>query len=131
MSLSNDDMEAISDIGGEFAPADNGGMGTATFDENFEFDSSEVSSEMRSTIERNYDCLAKSGGPVVLYGHCDDQGTTEYNMALGERRAGIVAKVIRTLGLDDSRVRAVSKGEEEATGTDEASRAKDRRVEFE
>lgn len=58
MSLSNDDMEAISDIGGEFAPADNNGMGTATFDENFEFDSSGTSEE---ELQAGGDAIDKEG----------------------------------------------------------------------
>ncbi|MDJ0765904.1 MAG: OmpA family protein [Myxococcota bacterium] len=96
----------------------------------FAFDSAEVTADMRRKAEKNYDCLVKRGGSVSLTGHCDPRGTTEYNMALGERRARIVSKIIKTLGFDASKVRIVSKGEEEATGTDESGWAKDRRVEF-
>jgi len=96
----------------------------------FEFDSHEIDQTMRATIEKNYDCLLKRGGKVVLEGHCDASGTTEYNMALGERRARIVRKVMATLGFDKSKMKVISKGEEEATGKGEAGRAKDRRVDF-
>ena len=97
----------------------------------FQFDSSEVTPEMRAVLEHNYDCLLKRSGRVTLEGHCDPRGTTEYNMALGERRARMVHKLLGTMGLEKSRMRVLSKGEEEATGTSEASRAEDRRVDFE
>jgi peptidoglycan-associated lipoprotein len=96
----------------------------------FEFDSSELPQEMRRTIEHNYNCLKSLTGTLTLEGHCDPRGTTEYNMALGERRARIVSKVIKTLGLDASRVKVISKGKEEATGRDESGWVLDRKVVF-
>ncbi len=97
----------------------------------FDFDSSEITDAQRNLVQGDYDCFAKRGGNLVLEGHCDALGTTEYNMALGERRAAVVKKMMTALGADGEKVRLVSKGEEEATGTDDASRAKDRRVDFE
>jgi len=97
----------------------------------FDFDSSEITAEQRNVLESNYDCFAKRGGNLILEGHCDSLGTTEYNMALGERRASMAKKMFTALGADGEKVRLVSKGEEEATGNDDASRAKDRRVDFE
>jgi peptidoglycan-associated lipoprotein len=97
----------------------------------FEFDSSEVTAEMRATLEANYDCLLKRGGRVTLEGHCDPRGTTEYNMALGERRARMAHKLLGTLGMEKSNMRVLSKGEEEATGRGEDGWSKDRRVDFE
>ncbi len=96
----------------------------------FEFDSSELSRDMRNTIENNYDCWKSRGGRVVLEGHCDPRGTTEYNMALGDRRARMVSKVVKTLGMEKSNLRVISKGEEEASGSSEDGWGKDRRVEF-
>jgi peptidoglycan-associated lipoprotein len=96
----------------------------------FDFDSSELSHEARGVIEKNYDCASKMSGTLTLEGHCDSRGTTEYNMALGERRARIVGKVIKTLGMEKSRVRVISKGKEEAIGRDAAGWAKDRKVVF-
>ncbi|MCP4675385.1 MAG: OmpA family protein [Deltaproteobacteria bacterium] len=96
----------------------------------FDFDSSEISGTMRNTIESNYHCLTKRGGRVTLVGHCDSRGTTEYNMALGERRARVVSKVMRALGMESSSMRIISKGEEEATGHSEDGWSKDRKVEF-
>lgn len=97
----------------------------------FDFDSFEVTPEQRNVLERNYDCLGKRGGKLVLEGHCDNLGTTEYNMALGERRASMIKKLLTALGMEGQGIRLVSKGEEEATGVGEDGRAKDRRVDFE
>ncbi|MBN2343406.1 MAG: OmpA family protein [Deltaproteobacteria bacterium] len=93
----------------------------------FEFDSSEVNDDMRTVLENNFVCLQKRGGKVTLEGHCDAAGTTEYNMALGERRAKVVYKLLERMGIDKGEMRVISKGEEESTG---ANVAKDRRVEF-
>lgn len=96
----------------------------------FGFDSAEVTSKMRDKLGRIYECLDKADGSVVLEGHCDPRGTTEYNMALGDRRARMVKKLLKVMGMDASKIRAVSKGEEEAKGTNEETWAKERRVEF-
>jgi peptidoglycan-associated lipoprotein len=97
----------------------------------FSFDSSEITPEMRQTLQQNYDCLMARTGRVTLEGHCDPRGTTEYNMALGERRARMVHKLMHTLGFEKERMKILSKGEEEATGTSEAGWSEDRRVDFE
>ena len=97
----------------------------------FDFDSAEVDREMRRVLENNYECLLERSGRVTLEGHCDPRGTTEYNMALGERRARTVRKLLKAAGLQPSRMRVISKGEEEATGRSEAGWSKDRRVDFE
>ncbi len=95
----------------------------------FSFDSSDVDTEMRSNIQYNYDCYQKrGGGSIIVEGHCDPRGTAEYNMGLGDRRARIVSKALNTLGIEQSNIRVVSKGKEEATGTDEVSWAKDRKA---
>ncbi|HEY8432102.1 MAG TPA: OmpA family protein, partial [Sandaracinaceae bacterium] len=60
----------------------------------------------------------------------DPRGTEEYNLALGERRARAVQSYLQNLGIDASRIHASSMGEEMASGTDEASWARDRRVDF-
>ena len=96
----------------------------------FGFNSSEMAPWVRSVIEANHRCLQQEGRKVVLEGHCDPRGTTEYNMALGERRANGVKKYLTNLGMDRGKVHVVSKGEEESTGTNESSWAEDRRVDF-
>lgn len=93
----------------------------------FKFDSSEVDIDMRRILEDNYMCLQKRGGRVTLEGHCDAAGTTEYNMALGERRARVISTLLHKMGMEKEQMRVVSKGEEESTGKNVD---KDRRVEF-
>jgi peptidoglycan-associated lipoprotein len=68
---------------------------------------------------------------VLLIGHTDPRGTEEYNIALSERRATVVADYLARLGIDPARFRVIPKGETEASGADEAGWAQDRRVEIE
>ncbi|MBI4727310.1 peptidoglycan-associated lipoprotein Pal [candidate division TA06 bacterium] len=67
-----------------------------------------------------------------LEGHCDERGTAEYNLALGEKRANAVREYLENLGVSRSRLSTVSFGKEKpaATGNDEASWARNRRVEI-
>lgn len=76
--------------------------------------------------------LSKPMVNAVLEGHCDERGSSEYNMALGERRAKAVRDALVVSGVPTSRIRVVSFGEEKpaAEGHDEASWALNRRVEF-
>ena len=94
----------------------------------FDFDSSELSPQARDALERSAACLNRRTDNVVIEGHCDPRGTTEYNMALGDRRATTVRNILKGYGVPKSRLRAISKGEEEATGDDESSWARDRRA---
>ena len=96
----------------------------------FDFDSSQLTTAARDALERNAACLNGQGGKVTVEGHCDPRGTTEYNMALGDRRATTVRNILKSYGVAKSRMRAISKGEEEATGNDESSWARDRRAEL-
>ena len=69
---------------------------------------------------------------VTVEGHCDERGTTEYNLALGERRAHAAQEYIESSGLSNLKITTVSYGKERpvATGHDEASWAKNRRAHF-
>ena len=69
---------------------------------------------------------------VTVEGHCDERGTVEYNLALGEQRALSARDYLATLGVSSSRMRTVSYGKERplAAGTDEQSFAKNRRAHF-
>jgi len=71
-----------------------------------------------------------SGVNVTLEGHCDERGTREYNLALGERRANAAKNYLVGLGVDANRIRTVSYGKERpvALGSDEASWAQNRRA---
>jgi peptidoglycan-associated lipoprotein len=97
----------------------------------FDFNEAELSSEASGAIERNAVCLRKAGSRAIsLAGHTDPRGTEEYNLTLSERRAQMVRDRLTRLGIESSRLRLVPKGELDATGTDEAGWAKDRRVDL-
>jgi peptidoglycan-associated lipoprotein len=69
---------------------------------------------------------------VTVEGHCDERGTSEYNLALGERRATTAYQYLARLGVPSGMLSMISYGKERplATGHDEASYAKNRRVHF-
>ena len=69
---------------------------------------------------------------VVVEGNTDERGSSEYNLALGQRRAEAVLKQLKVIGAKDGQLEATSYGKERpaATGTDEAAWAKNRRVEL-
>ena len=99
----------------------------------FDYDSFEVRPEFMGALEANAKYLkANSNRKVGLEGHTDERGGREYNLALGQKRAEAVRRSLALLGVSDAQMEAVSFGEEKpaAFGTDEASYAKNRRVEL-
>ena len=79
----------------------------------FDYDSIDLDDAARSTVADNADVLGQHPTWVVtVEGHCDARGTPEYNLALGERRALVVRDQLVRLGVDASRVRTISYGEE-------------------
>jgi peptidoglycan-associated lipoprotein len=99
----------------------------------FDYDKHHLRGDARSILEANARVLkADPAVSLVLEGHCDERGTVEYNLALGERRAQSVRSYLEQLGIDPSRLRTVSYGEERpfAMGHDESSWSKNRRVHF-
>lgn len=79
----------------------------------FGFDSSTLTSEVRSTLQSFSDALQKRPDlRVRIEGNCDERGTSEYNLALGQRRADAAKKYLVNLGLDASRITAISNGKE-------------------
>lgn len=79
----------------------------------FDFDSSNIDDESRQIIEAHAAHLAANPAlKVKLAGHCDERGTREYNLALGERRAQSVEKLMRVLGVSSARLSNVTYGEE-------------------
>ncbi len=78
----------------------------------FGLDSSVLDAGIRGQVETLATCLRGSTDFVRVEGHCDERGTTEYNVALGQRRADAVARYLLGLGVAPSRVQAVSYGEE-------------------
>jgi len=99
----------------------------------FDFDSYAVKDEFRPIVEANAAMLkADKAKKEVAEGHTDERGGSEYNLALGQKRAEAVVKQMVLLGAVDGQLEAVSYGKERpvATGHDEESWAKNRRVEL-
>jgi peptidoglycan-associated lipoprotein len=79
----------------------------------FAFDSSSIDDEARAIIEaHSAHLVANPQIKVALEGNCDERGTREYNLALGERRAQAVERMMKVLGVAGSRIKTVSYGEE-------------------
>ena len=99
----------------------------------FDYDSYVVPGTGRAVVENHAGYLAKNGGRrIIIQGNTDERGGTEYNLALGQKRAEAVRKSLAVLGVADSQMEAVSLGENKpaATGTDEATWAKNRRADL-
>jgi peptidoglycan-associated lipoprotein len=99
----------------------------------FDFDSYVLKDEYRPVVERNAKALAADRKKrLQVEGHTDERGGREYNLALGQKRAEVVAKALALLGATDAQVEAVSFGKERpaAQGSDEAAWAKNRRAEL-
>src|SRR5947207_8551221 len=96
----------------------------------FAYDSAEVSSEGQQILKRQSDWLRRYGNvSVTIEGHCDERGTREYNLALGERRAQAVKNVLAAAGIPASRVSTISYGKErpEAPHSEDGCDARNRR----
>ena len=96
----------------------------------FDTDMHDVDSEDAAILTRQAQWLAKYPNiSVVVEGHCDERGTREYNLALGDRRANAAKNYLVSQGVDASRIRTISYGKERpaATGSDETSWAQNRR----
>ena len=102
-------------------------------DVRFDFDKSEVKEDGRKTCQVVADFLKKNpGAKLQIEGHCDERGTSEYNMALGERRATAVMTYLVSLGVSKGALSTVSFGKEKPLdpGHDEGAWAKNRRAHF-
>ena len=96
----------------------------------FDYNSSSLSGEAQATLERQAEWLKKySTVNAVVEGHCDERGTREYNLALGERRANAVKNYLSTLGIPATRLSTISYGKERPAvlGSNESSWAQNRR----
>ena len=99
----------------------------------FELDSSDVSSDGQQLLQANAAVLKKYPGmQITIEGHCDERGTAEYNLALGERRALSAKNYLVSLGIPADRVKTVSYGKEFPfdAGHDDGAWAKNRRAHF-
>jgi len=132
-------------FGGVLGPGDGAGYGSLMNPDDlqavasqfqsvyFEYDSAQVAGSERSKLEAVAEFLrGNSSVGLIVEGHCDERGSNEYNLALGERRAQAVRAYIIGLGIAADRIKTVSYGEEKpaAFGHDEASWRENRRATF-
>jgi peptidoglycan-associated lipoprotein len=99
----------------------------------FDYDKYEIREDARAVLQENARLLkANAGMSMVLEGHCDERGTTEYNLALGQRRADAILAYLKDMGVNASAVQTVSYGEEKpfAQGHDETAWSQNRRAHF-
>jgi len=99
----------------------------------FDFDKYNITFGARQTLGRNADWMNAFPDAIIqIEGHCDERGTEEYNVALGDRRAGAVKDYLVSLGVDASRLHTISYGEERPAdpGHNEEAWASNRRSEF-
>ena len=102
-------------------------------DIHFEYDSSELSSMAKMMLKEKAAWLKSDYSAIVtIEGHCDDRGTTEYNLALGDRRAVTAKSYLINLGIAASRLNTISYGEEQPKdpGKTESAYRKNRRAHF-
>lgn len=99
----------------------------------FDFDQFTLTNEARVILKQNAAYLNDNSGiKVVIEGHCDERGSDEYNLALGERRAAAAKQYLVSLGIPESRLSVISYGEEKplVEGATEQAWAQNRRDEF-
>lgn len=97
----------------------------------YDYDKYELKQEARYTLQQQAAWLAANAGVnLVIEGHCDERGTREYNLALGERRAQAAADYLMVLGVSKDRIKTISYGKErpEDPGSNEEAWAKNRRA---
>lgn len=99
----------------------------------FDFDSFVLTSTARDVLSKDAEQIIKKiSGKIQIEGHCDERGSDEYNLALGEKRARAAMNYLVTLGVSADRLSVISYGKEKPAekGTGEAVWAKNRRAEF-
>jgi peptidoglycan-associated lipoprotein len=98
----------------------------------FDFDVSTLRSDAKSTLDANMACYQQLTGTVRIEGHADERGTTDYNIALGQRRSDTVEQYLVSNGVSTGRVTTTSYGEERPIdpASNESAWAKNRRAEL-
>ena len=98
----------------------------------FDFDQYEIKPEYKDLIRQNSDVIKAGTSPVTLEGNADERGSSEYNLALGNKRANAVRKALEVSGVRNSQVNVVSFGEEKPRSSchEEKCWAENRRVDF-
>ena len=116
--------------GGRMHPLDDPNSALSKRSVYFEFDRSDVKAEYRPLVEAHARYLRDNpNARITVEGNCDERGSREYNVALGQRRAENVKKAMQLLGARDQQIEAVSFGEEKpkAAGHDDAAWSQNRR----
>lgn len=99
----------------------------------FDYDKDQLRDDARALLDAKASVLSANGAvTVVITGHTDEQGTSEYNLALGQRRAAQVKRYLETKGVAENRMTTQSLGDSQPAvqGNDEAAYQKNRRAEF-
>jgi peptidoglycan-associated lipoprotein len=99
----------------------------------FDYDSESLNGAGRSTLDANAKLLRDNpDAQITIEGHCDERGTVEYNLALGERRAQAARAYLVSAGINASRIQVISYGKERPfdTGHNESAWGKNRRAHF-
>lgn len=98
----------------------------------FDFDQYELSNEAMSLLAANARAMGTARVKILISGHCDERGTVEYNLALGEKRANAVRDYLVSLGVPDYSLQVTSYGENSpfARGSNEEAWARNRRAHF-
>lgn len=99
----------------------------------FDYDKASLRSDTKATLKDNAEYLKTNADlEVLIEGHCDERGTIEYNITLGQRRAAVVRKYLSGLGVSPGRISTISYGEERPAdyGRNESAWAKNRRAEL-
>ena len=134
------DVSALGREGAEGSDIPGGGASSAVSEQSspladihFELDSAQLADQARATLEKHALWLqGHRDVKVTIEGHCDERGTVEYNLALGEQRARAARDYLASLGVAADRIRVVSLGKERPldAGHDEAAWARNRRDHF-
>jgi len=99
----------------------------------FDYDSAEIRGDQRATLQANADWLREHPNVrILIEGHCDERGTRDYNLALGDQRAQAATAYLTSLGISAGRIETISYGEENpvAMGEGEQFWSQNRRGEF-
>jgi len=112
-------------------------METEVTDAYFDYDSSDIREDARSALTRDSDALKAilrdfPGNSIVVEGHCDERGSAEYNLGLGDRRATAAKEFLMQLGIPADRLKTISYGKErpQCSDSNEACWQKNRRAHF-
>ena len=99
----------------------------------FDYDDASLRADAKTALENNARYLERnSGSKAIVEGHCDERGSVEYNLALGERRAKAAKEFLVSYGIAASRLTTITYGKERPvdSGHDESAWAKNRRAHF-